>query len=296
MVDAQKLEKTLDYLDNVEIKRPLVLTYQPPPITITLEPGTSFEDVSEAFKKKIFEASRKGLSSMLQQCDDAIREQRPRGMFHNQHLETKNVASWCGEIPYRRTAYVDREGNNRYLCDEVLGLEQRQRISLNILLRALAAAGTMSYARVAQQIEQWTGLRRSPETCRRWVLRVGDSIQACRRKKCAAIFETPTSCRDDFPQKDPELLFLEADGCYIYMRVPPKKSQKQRASAKKEVYLGLYYEGKRPRRGTTGNGQYEVIGKTYFGGLMGVDEFWDTAAMMGYELWAWAIYHSDWRW
>ena len=121
----------------------------------------------------------------------------------------------------------------------------------------LAAAGTMSYARVAQQVEQLTGLRRSPETCRHWVLHVGDSIQAWRRKKCAAIFETPTSCAEDF-LKDPELLFLEADGCYIYMRVPPepdevspaeetplKRSKKQRTSAKKEVYLGLYYEGKR---------------------------------------------------
>jgi hypothetical protein len=295
MIDAVTFEKELEYLDKFEFRESFVLTYQPPPVTITLEPGKSFEDISEEFKQKMFEASREGLSSMMRQCDEGVREQRKRGMFHNQNFEAKTLATWCGEVFYRRVAYVDREGNNRYLCDEVLGLDKGQRISLYILLRALVGAGEMSYARIARQIEEWTGLRRSPETCRRWVLRVGDCIQSWRRKKCATIFDTPVANSDDF-LKDPELLFLEADGCYIYMRMPPeldlmsptpgtpeKMRKKQKGSAKKEIYLGLYYEGKRPRRGTVGNGNFEVTGKTYFGGKTSVDEFWETAAMMGYE-------------
>ncbi|MGV8120516.1 MAG: hypothetical protein AB2L14_12215 [Candidatus Xenobiia bacterium LiM19] len=47
----------------------------------------------------------------------------------------------------------------------------------------------------------------------------------------------------------------------------------------KEIRPGLWNEGKRPRRGTEGNGQYEVTGKTYFGGLTDVDDFRDTAAL-----------------
>lgn len=294
MIDAVNFEKELEYLDTFEFREPIVLTYQPPPVTITLDPGKGFEEISEELKQKMFEASREGLSSMLSQCDDGVREQRKRGVFHNQNFEEKFLATWCGEVFYRRVAYVDREGNNRYLCDEVLGLDKGQRISLHILLRALVAAGALSYVKVAHQIQEWTGLRRSPETYRRWVLRIGEYIQTWRRKKCATIFDTPVAYTDDF-LKDPELLFLEVDGCYIFMRMPPepdgmsqtqetlKKRKKQKVSAKKEIYLGLYYEGKRPRRGTVGNGKYEVTGKTYIGGMMSVQEFWDTVAMMGVE-------------
>jgi hypothetical protein len=114
-----------------------------------------------------------------------------------------------------------RDGCACHVCDEVMGLNKGQRISLHILLRALVSAGAMSYARIAKQIEEWTGVRRSPETCRRWVLRVGEYIQAWRREKCATIFDNPSSHSDNF-LKDPELLFLEADGCYIYMRIPPE--------------------------------------------------------------------------
>jgi Uncharacterised protein family (UPF0236) len=295
MIDARGLEKELDYVDKIELKKTIVLIYQPPPIEITLSPGMGYDELSEEFKRQIHESSRNGLSSMLSQCDDEIRKKRGRGVFHNENLETKYIASWCGEVKYRRRAYVDREGNNRYLCDEVLGLDKGMRVSLHILLRALIFTGMVSYVKVQELIENWTGLKRSPETYRRWVLRVGEYIQRMRREKCAQIFENPLSYSEDF-RKDPDFLLLEADGCHIYMRVPTsldeaiendnavsRKKTTQRTSAKKEIRLGLWYEGKRPRRGTEGNGQFEVTGKTYFGGLMKAEEFWETAAMMGVE-------------
>jgi len=288
MIDVPVLEKELDYLDKFQVRDPIILTYQPPPVVITLGSGMGYHELSEEFKQKIHESSRDGLSSMLSQCDNEIRKQRQRGVFHNEHYETKKVASWCGEVKYNRTAYLDREGNNRYLCDEVLGLDKGQRVSLYILLRALICAGTMSYVKVKDLIENWTGLRRSPETYRRWVVRVGKFIEEQRKKKCAQIFENPSFRAEEYG-KDPDYLFLEADGCYIYMRILPplegeiQKGSTQKASAKKEVRLGLWYEGKRPRRGTEGNGKFEVTGKTYFGGMMGVEEFWETAAMTGVE-------------
>jgi hypothetical protein len=119
MLDAQRLEKELDFLDKFEVTTPIVLIWQPPPISITLLPGMGYDDVSEEFRQKTHEASRDGLSSMIRQCDDEIRTRRTRGTFRNEHLETKKVASWCGEVHCRRRAYLDREGNNRYLYSRV---------------------------------------------------------------------------------------------------------------------------------------------------------------------------------
>jgi len=42
MIDAVNFEKELEYLDTFEFREPIILTYQPPPVTITLEPGMSF--------------------------------------------------------------------------------------------------------------------------------------------------------------------------------------------------------------------------------------------------------------
>jgi len=39
MLDAQRFEKELDYLDRFELRDSIVLTYQPPPVVITLKPG-----------------------------------------------------------------------------------------------------------------------------------------------------------------------------------------------------------------------------------------------------------------
>lgn len=296
MIDAKEAKKELGYLDNFEFEEPIELSYQLPQINLTLRPGMNYDEICEEFRKKVFEASREGISSMLSQCDEEIRQRRKRGSFRNVHTpESKRIASWCGEIKYSRRAYYDREGNYRHLCDEVLGLDKGQRVSIDMLLRALILVGGVSYQKVRVQIENWTGVRRAPETYRRWVLRIGEMMLEHDRKKCKAIFERPSPQPDEYGH-EPDFLFLEADGCHIYvwqseslleqLKAEAKlkgKKKVPKGSSKKEVRLGLIYEGKRPRRGTEGNGKYEVTGKTYFGGLIEVDYFWELAAMIALE-------------
>jgi len=65
-----------------------------------------------------------GLSSMISQCNGGVREQRKRGVPHNHNFEEKFIVAWCREALYRRAAYTDREGENRCLCDGILGLEK----------------------------------------------------------------------------------------------------------------------------------------------------------------------------
>ena len=42
-----------------------MLTWQPPPIRITLQPGMGYDEVSEEFRHKTYEASCDGISSKL---------------------------------------------------------------------------------------------------------------------------------------------------------------------------------------------------------------------------------------
>jgi hypothetical protein len=232
---------------------------------------------------------------MLSHVDEHVRLGRKRGAFRNERSETKKLFCWCGEVGYRRHVYTDKEDNTRYLTDELLGLQTAQTLSLDVLLRALNLSGEISYRKVASRIEEWTGVRRAPETYRRWILRVGRYIREQERVERFLMFEDPSLQRECGQQKSPEFLFLEADGCYIFLREEEmtetlatlfegrNDNEKKKGASKKEVYLGLWYEGKRPRRGTFGNGQWEVTGKTYFGGFGDVEEFWDLAAVLGYK-------------
>lgn len=294
--DTQLMNKELGYLDEVKFNRPLTLSFQPPPIEIIFEPGMSFEDIDRECQKKMKEAACNGMSSILSQVDDIVRRERKRGAFHNEHSDEKKLFTWCGEVWYRRRVYTDREGNTRYLCDEVLGLSRGQGVSPDILLRALMLAGEGSYQKVAQLIEKWTGVRRAHETYRRWVLRIGHAIEEQERAQRFLMFEDPSLIQEE-DKKGPDILFLEVDGCHIYiidedekklweklsdhLENNCEKTKREKSVSKKEVRLGLWYEGKQPRRGTVGNGEWEVTGKTYFGGFMEADEFWELAAVVG---------------
>ena len=43
----------------------LGITYQPPPVEITLTPGMSYDELSEEFKQQTYESSRKGKISIV---------------------------------------------------------------------------------------------------------------------------------------------------------------------------------------------------------------------------------------
>jgi hypothetical protein len=42
---AALCEQEFDYLDKVTLDGPVTLSFQPPPVTITLRPGMKFEDI-----------------------------------------------------------------------------------------------------------------------------------------------------------------------------------------------------------------------------------------------------------
>ncbi len=293
IINLDSLQKVFDYLSKFEFNEAVTLSFQPPKIEIDFKPGMTFQDIEREHQEKFKKIACQALSCMLAQLDDFIREKRKRGAFHNVNKDDKKMLSWCGEVPYNRTFYTDSENNSRCLCDEVLGLDKGQTVSLDVLLTALILATEGGYVKTAKLIEKWTGVRRSPETIRRWVLRVGAFIEQQEKAQRFLMFKNP-SLNNDEDRRGSTLLFLEADGCYIYIKdeEDPVKAlkaliegisdeEKKKGVSKKEVRLGLWYEGKRPRRGTVGNDEWEVTGKTYFGGFMGVDEFWELATVLG---------------
>ena len=76
------------------------------------------------------EAARRLLGAALEELDRALMERRDRSRLECVGMRRKSLLTWVGEIQWARRYYQDRHsGARRFLLDEVLGLEPRQRYS-----------------------------------------------------------------------------------------------------------------------------------------------------------------------
>jgi len=115
---------------------------------------TSSPDL-EALEKGIYramnEATRRLLEAACRHLDEQLLEQRDKRRLETIHKKARTVLTPFGAVTIERRYYADREtGQGRYLLDEVLGLEQRQRLSPWLRQIAAALAVEMPYHRAAE--------------------------------------------------------------------------------------------------------------------------------------------------
>ncbi|MFO7172338.1 MAG: ISLre2 family transposase [Bacillota bacterium] len=97
------------------------------------------------------EATRRLLEAACRNLDERLLEQRDKRRLRSVHTRARTVLTPFGELRIERRYYVDREGGRgRYLLDEVLGLEPRQRLSPWLRKVAVALAAEMPYRRAAE--------------------------------------------------------------------------------------------------------------------------------------------------
>ncbi|WP_460038723.1 ISLre2 family transposase [Thermaerobacter litoralis] len=76
------------------------------------------------------DAARQLLATALEALDQQLMEQRDRQRWKSVNRQARSLLTWFGEIRWERRYYKDRHsGERRFLLDEMLGLEPRQRYS-----------------------------------------------------------------------------------------------------------------------------------------------------------------------
>jgi hypothetical protein len=190
------------------------------------------------------ELGKSALVHALRQYDEVLRKNRPRGKLKNLRLKTKNLTTWVGDIPYRRTLYKEKSsGDPKYLLDETLGLDKNQRMSLRMVEIMGLLASVEPYRKTQEQLAKLLGISWSHEAIRQNVIREGKRIEEQELKEHKKIKEL-----DYEPPKDkPDTVYTEADATYL--RKQNKKKKKGRKKRHLEVKLGVGYTGKESRYG-----------------------------------------------
>jgi len=91
------------------------------------------------------------LEHILEVKDKQLAEGRDKAQWELVNCKPRTVVTTVGEITFRRRYYKNkRTGERRFLLDDWLGLEERQRLSPLLREKAVALAAEMSYHRAAK--------------------------------------------------------------------------------------------------------------------------------------------------
>lgn len=103
------------------------------------------------------EASRRLLVAVLAEVDRQLSQERDRKRLRSVHSKPRSVLTPFGLVTFDRRYYWDRRtGKGRFLLDEALGLEGRQRLSPWLERLAVRVAVEMPYHRAAALMEELT--------------------------------------------------------------------------------------------------------------------------------------------
>jgi len=192
------------------------------------------------------------IKSILQNIDNILRAQRPKGTLTNGGMRGKYFLTRLGDIRYKRRRYIDKETDKpRYLLEEHLGIEKNQRISLLRAKIELFIASIMPYKKTQENIELLTGYRRSHEAIRQSVIKEAERIVAHQEQS----IEKTKRLEDDEEEnaKKNNIVYVESDATFIRLqrrrkrkgrmyKIKVKRRRRKRRSI--EVKLGIGYTDK----------------------------------------------------
>jgi hypothetical protein len=207
---------------------------------------------------KALEWARKAYESILAQTDKALAARRTDGL-QIEHIRDVWYQTCLGPVKIRRRQYWDGK-SNRYLLDEMMGMNKRCHVTNSVQALALDLASTMPYRRSADVLQKTTAIDMTHQTIWRLVAKAADPYLKKTEQELKWFQETGEI--PDSGGKRVARLMVEADGVMLSLQ-----REKER---KTEVKLGIAYEGWE----SVGKDRYKTANKTIFAAVTGGDTFW----------------------
>src|SRR5690625_3162124 len=186
------------------------------------------------------EIFQKTLTSILDEIDVWLRDNRDFERFENREKQETTLATMFGSITINRRIYRDRESGVRVaLLDKYLGYDGGD--SLSPFLTEMAVKWAIrgpSYRDARDRFCDLLGYQvTSHETIRQEVLNIN-----------------PKEIASDGPKKEKDVLFLEVDGLHVHKQHSARKSR--------EIKFGIVHEGWEKKH--PGSKDYELKNKSYW--------------------------------
>lgn len=151
-----------------------------------------------------------------------------------------------GTVEYRRAIYenIDENGNKKYvyLLDEYLNMETIGKISGMLVEKVLENVSIASYRKSANNVSSLTGQNISHGAVWGVVQNFGDKLEKEEKEKVELLKADKLK-----GERKVDVLFMESDGLWLNMQ--GKDRPKGGKSKKREIKIGIHYEGWTKRKG-----------------------------------------------
>jgi len=234
--------------------------------SVTFE-GLTFKDI----ERKIFEIgceiSKTLLQELLEKVDQELAKGRDKAELRHKGSRSTTIKTLMGEVTIDRVIYkrVRKDGGieHIHLLDEALGFDTIGTISPNLVEKIVEHSCEMAYREVAEAVREFTNQTISHQGVWNVVQAVGEKQAEAERALQKAYKNNELKGSREIP-----VLFEEADGLWLSMQ---GKSRKNTSKGKKELKIGIAYEGWGKRYPLSK--EYKTVEKMAFAGYMKAEDF-----------------------
>jgi hypothetical protein len=227
----------------------------------------SFKEIEKNFFEIGCEVGRTMMQKFLEDLDQELAENRNKSELRDKGKRETTIKTIMGEVTINRRVYkrIKEDGGveHIYLLDEAIGLDTIGFVSPNLVEKIVENSCEMSFREVSRTISELTGQTISHQGVWNVVQAVGEK-QAEAEKRLIEAYES----NELSGSKEVPVLFEEADGLWLSMQ---GKSRENSSKGKKELKVGVVYEGWEKRYGSSE--EYKTVEKIAFAGYMKPEEF-----------------------
>lgn len=208
---------------------------------VKIERKMEEEELEEKAQEIGIEAGLQTLEMELEEVDDRLAENIPEG-WHNVGTEERWVTSSVGELRYKRRIYVDEQKRRRKPIDELLGLEEKGRMSRRVREMGSYLASEGTYRRAAGELSWLLKTPVSHSAVQRMVWQTGKRIVAGEEAERQRVFERGEEIRGG--KEIAPVLYGESDGVWVHLQRENRRSAEVRvavmSSGRKQIGKDRY--------------------------------------------------------
>lgn len=210
------------------------------------------------------------IRTVLTNLDQEIAKERNKEQYRHKGLKKNTIKTIMGPVEYKRAIYenIGEEGQKSYvfLLDKMLNMKTIGKMSGTLVEKALENVSIASYRKSARNVTNLTGQSISQGAIWNLVQEFGKKLENEENERIEKFKKSELN-----GEREVEVLFMESDGLWLSMQ--GKDRPKGERSGKREIKLGVHYEGWVLRSGSGKKKTYLVKNKGVVAGYTDPDKF-----------------------
>ena len=207
----------------------------------------TFKDLEKKIYKYVCDEACRLLKEVLMRLDRRLMDERDTKIYRNKGLRSTCIKTIMGDVEFERRIYEfktdDGKKAYKFLLDEYLHMDTIGHISSNLVEKIVDNVTNVSYRNTSSNIEELTNQKISHTAVWNVVQKLGSKIEEKEERKI--LLNKKGKLKGS---KEVNVLFQEQDG--IWLNMQGKDRPKRGKSKKKELKLGITYEGWKKRNGS----------------------------------------------